>query len=213
VGNARIEAVEDKMGVTKYLYSWGYRYFRAPWDGGGPRSELVELVESGRISPCRAIDLGSGTGWNAIFLAQHGFESTGVDFAAAAIELGRKRAAEAGVSVNFVEDDLTNLRHVGGPFDLLVDYGTLDDLSLKDRDLYVQNVLPLTHPGTQFLLYCFEWKTRWWERPIFYHMACEPGEIRRRFEAQFEIERYAEESMDSWLMPGYAVYLMNRKGV
>jgi len=199
------------MGIVKYLYSFGYRHFRAPWDGGGPRTELVELVESGRLQPCKAINLGSGTGWNCVFLAQHGFEVTGVDFAAGAVELGR-RAAEVGVAVDFVEDDLTDLRRVNGTFDLLVDYGTLDDLSPKDRDLYIQNVLPLTCPGSRFLLYCFEWEPRWWERPFFFKMACEPGEIRRRFGPHFEIERYAGETTGSRLMPGWAVYLMTRKG-
>lgn len=195
----------------KWFYEITYSRFRAPWDVGA-RKELVELVESGRLKPCRAIDLGSGTASNCIYLAQRGFEVTGVDFASAAIALGRQRAAEAGVAVNFVEDDLTDLRHVSGPFDLLVDYGTLDDLSLKDRDLYMQNVLPLTHPGSRFLLYCFEWQPRWWERPYFFRMACEPGEIERRFGPRFEIERYDGRATGSWLMPGWAVYLMRRKG-
>jgi hypothetical protein len=31
---------------------------------------------------------------------------------------------------------------------------------LKDRDLYLQNVLTLTHPSSRFLLYCFEWQPR-----------------------------------------------------
>jgi cyclopropane fatty-acyl-phospholipid synthase-like methyltransferase len=82
---------------------------------------------------------------------------TGVDYAKSAIKLGRSRARKAGVSVTFIEDDLTDLRHIKGTFDLLVDYGTLDDLSPKERDLYVKNVLPLTHPDTIFLLFCFEW--------------------------------------------------------
>src|SRR4030067_150616 len=125
-----------------------YSRFRAPWDIG-PRRELVELVESGRLRPCQAIDLGSGTASNCVFLAQRGFDVTGVDYAAAAIELGRKRAAQAGVQVNFIQDDLTNLRHVNGTFDLLVDYGTLDDLRPPQRDRYMQNVLPLTRPGSR----------------------------------------------------------------
>jgi len=200
------------MQVTRFLYNIGYRHFRAPWDGGRPRSELVELVESGRIQPCKAIDLGCGTAWNCIFLAQHDFEVTGVDFAAGAIELGIRRAAQAGVAVDFVEDDLTNLRYVTGTFDLLVDYGTLDDLPLKDRELYLQNVLPLTHLGSRFLLYCFEWDPRWWERSFFFRMACEPGEIRRRFGPYFEVERYAAGTTGSWMMPSWAVYLMTRKG-
>lgn len=97
-------------GVAKALYSFGYRHFQVPWDTG-PRKHLVKLVESGRIPPCKAIDLGSGTASNCIFLAQHGFEVTGMDFAAGAVALGRRRAAEAGVAVKFVEDDLTDLQH------------------------------------------------------------------------------------------------------
>jgi cyclopropane fatty-acyl-phospholipid synthase-like methyltransferase len=201
------------MRVAKHLYSFGYRHFRAPWDGGGPRAELVELVESGRLPPCKAIDLGSGTGWNCIFLAQHGFDVTGVDYAPGAIDLGRRRAAEAGVTVAFVEDDLTDLRRVSGAFDLLVDYGTLDDLAAEARDLYVQNVLPLTHPGSRFLLYCFEWPTRWWEK-FFPPMQLLPGEVERRFSQWFEIERVAGTTdLDlSKFQPGSATYLMTRKG-
>jgi cyclopropane fatty-acyl-phospholipid synthase-like methyltransferase len=195
----------------KSFYNITYRHFRAPWDIG-PRKELVELVESGRLKPCRAIDLGSGTASNCVFLAQHGFDVTGVDFSQAAVELGRKRAAEAGVTVNFIRDDLTDLRHVNGTFDLLVDYGTLDDLKPKQRELYMRNVLPLTHPGSLFLLYCFEWNPRWWERPFFYSLACEPGEIERRFGPYFEIECYTR-SVDYLQWPaGQAVYLMTRKG-
>lgn len=195
----------------KWFYEILYSRFRAPYDVG-PRAELVELVESGYLQPCKAIDLGSGTASNCIFLAQHGFEVTGVDFASEAIKLGRKRAAAANVTVNFVEDDLTSLSRISGTFDLLVDYGTLDDLPPRDRDLYMQNVLPLTHPRSQYLLYCFEWQPRWWERPFFFRMACEPGEIERRFGLHFEIERYAEGTTASWLMPGWAVYLMMRNG-
>ncbi|MBI5293549.1 MAG: class I SAM-dependent methyltransferase [Chloroflexi bacterium] len=118
--------------------------FRAPWDLG-PRKELVEVVESGRIQPCRAIDLGCGTASNAIFLAQHGFDVTGTDYSPAAIALCQQRGAAAGVTVNWIEDDLTELRHVRRPFDFLVDWGVYDDLSLPDRRAYLRNVLPLTH--------------------------------------------------------------------
>ncbi len=199
----------------KWFYEIVYGRFRAPWDIG-PRTELVELVESGRLKPCKVIDLGSGTASNCIFLAQHGFDVTGVDYAEAAVELGRKRAKEAGVQVNFIVDDLTHLRHVTGTFDLLVDYGTLDDLNYGDRDLYVRNVLPLTRPGSLFLLYAFEWAPRAWERllfrlGIFGAMTLEPGEAERRFGLHFDIERYAGAVDYSQWPAGYAVYLMTRK--
>jgi SAM-dependent methyltransferase len=195
----------------KLFYEILYGRFRAPWDIG-PRRELVELVESGRLKPCRAIDLGSGTASNCIFLAQRGFDVTGVDFAQAAIDLGKKRARAAKVRVNFIRDDLTNLHNIRGTFDLLVDYGTLDDLKPAQRDLYLQSVVPLTHAGSRYLLYCFEWTPRWYERPYFSSMALLPGEAERRFASHFDIERYAAESGLKGLPRGWAVYLMTRKG-
>jgi SAM-dependent methyltransferase len=200
--------------TMRLIYEMMYRHTRVPWDNG-PRKELVTLVESGQLQPGRAIDLGSGTASNCIFLAQHGFEVTGVDYAAAAVEMGRARAEEAGVEVDFLQDDLTDLGQVSGTFDLLVDYGTLDDLRPRDRDRYLENVLPLTRPGSRYLLYGFEWRFRWWERLLFGlaffgAMALEPGEVERRFGEYFQIEEVARESnSDSW-PPGYAVYLMTR---
>ena len=115
--------------MRKSLYDWMYRNNRAPWDIG-PRKELVEAVESGRIQPCKAIDLGCGTASNAIFLAQHGFEVTGTDYSPAAIALCRQRGAAAGVAVEWIEDNLNHLQHVCGPFDFLVDWGVYDDRAL-----------------------------------------------------------------------------------
>jgi SAM-dependent methyltransferase len=201
---------------VRWFYEVVYGRLRAPWDVG-PRPELVELVESGRLKPCRAIDLGSGTASNCIFLAQHGFHVTGVDFAQAAIDLGVRRAEAAGVSVRFVRDDLTNLQNVEGPFDLLVDYGTLDDLAPADRDRYQSNIQALTHSGTVFLLYAFEWRMRWWETVLlkvfsfFGHMALEPGEVERRFGSDFEIERIGGAGGLRGWPRGYGVYLMRRR--
>lgn len=193
----------------KLFYELGYRYFRMPWETG-PREELVGLVGSGRIAPGRAIDLGCGTGSNAIFLAQHGFEVTGVDFAASAIKKAKRRAKAAGVRVQFVVDDLTNLRKVKGIFDFLVDYGALDDLSRTDRDLYVCNMLPLTRAGSRYLLWCFEWPVRWWERLIPF-FPFEPGETEQRFGEYFQIERIAGKTDLSGWPRGFAAYLMTRK--
>lgn len=196
------------------MYEMMYRYsfVPIPYDVG-PRQELVSLVENRRIKPCRAIDLGSGTASNVVYLAQQGFDMTGVDFSPAAIEIGRNRAHEAGVEAVFIEDDLTNLQHVKGTFDLLVDYGTLDDLSPPQRNLYMKNVLPLTHKNSLFLLYCFEWESRWWERLLLFMgaMAIEPGEVERRFGDNFTIERIAGGNTGSSLMPATATYLMARK--
>ncbi len=201
----------------KLFYQLGYRYFRMPWEIG-PREELVQLVENRGIVPCRALDLGCGTGSNAVFLAQHGFDVTGVDYAASAIEKARRKANAAKVKVEFLVDDLTNLQKVNGTFDFLLDYGTLDDLSPQDRNLYLSNVLPLTHHDSKFLLWCFEWQMRWWECVLtrllpFGALALEPGEAERRFGEYFEIERIAGEAKSRGWPRGFAVYLMTRKTI
>lgn len=109
-------------------YDLMYRY-GAPWDAVGVRGELREFLDQGSVSPethPRAVDLGCGTGANAVFLAEQGFESHGVDLSPVALEKARERARTAGVGdrVRFVRGDLTARQVPGldGPFDLLLDF-------------------------------------------------------------------------------------------
>jgi SAM-dependent methyltransferase len=193
----------------KFFYQILYRYTTVPWEIG-PRTELVDLVESGQLKPGRALDLGCGTGANCVFLAKHGFDVVGVDFAPAAIEKAKALASEAGTPVEFVVDDLTNLKQVTGTFDLLIDYGTLDDLQPQSRDRYMENVIPLTHPGSVLLLYAHEWKPKWWERPFYSSMALDLGEAESRFSPYFQIEEIVRTKDRNGIPRGYAVYLMTR---
>ncbi len=213
---------------NRLVYELWYRYFRAPYETH-VNGELVKLVESGRILPCHAIDLGCGTGQVSVFLTQHGFEVTGVDFASSAIVKARLRAEAAGARVKFVVDDLTNLRNVKGTFDFLVDHGTLDVLPFKCRNMYVRNILPLTHPGSQFFISGWEWQLNWWEQLFLRRWSfigggiLEPGEVEQRFGEYFEIEQIFHESnprhsplailTGKQKAPGYAAYLMRRKEV
>ena len=50
-----------------------------PWNIETPPDALVDLVQSGKIRPCEAIDLGCGVGNYAIYLASKGFDVTGID--------------------------------------------------------------------------------------------------------------------------------------
>lgn len=199
----------------KLAYNLWYRHGTPPWVGE-PRHELVRLVADGTLQPGHAIDLGCGVGDNAIFLAQHGFTVTGVDYAPAAIHCARAKARDAGVAVTFLVDDITTLRKIQGPFDLLVDYGTLDDLNDPDRDAYTRQVTALAPPGARFLLWCFEWKLRPWERVAmmilpFGGLALAPGEVSTRFGQHFEVQRSAGETdLNGWPR-GWAAYLMTRR--
>ncbi len=183
--------------VGARLYDLIYR-FGAPWEVG-PREELVELVRSGRLAPerlPRAIDLGCGTGANSVFLARQGFEVTGVDFSAVALGKARAKAREAGVGARFVRGDLTAgaIEGVEGPFDLLVDYGTLDDLKGEARVAMAATIIGLSRPGSRFLLWCFyaprgELPFISFSGPSRLAPALEPGEEERLFGEAFDIER------------------------
>lgn len=198
----------------KIFYDLWYRFGTPPWVGQA-RSELVDLVESGDLLPGRAIDLGCGEGDNAIFLAQHGFQVTAVDFSPAAIAKAKAKARDAGADVDFLIDDLTQLANVSGEFDLLVDYGTFDDLSTKDRAAYVDQVRSLAKPAAKFLMWCFEWELKRWERLAtailpFGNIALRPGDVERWFANMFDITRIAGESDLAKWPRGWAAYLLTR---
>jgi SAM-dependent methyltransferase len=143
--------------VLRRLFWWlGYRTGWAPWDTGAPVPMLVEAVEgSDRLAPGRALDIGCGTGRNAIYLARHGWDVTGVDLVGHAIAVARRRAEAAGVSARFVEGDVTRLDDlgIGGGFDLLVDSGCLHVVPMDRRDAYVAAVSAVAAPGARLLVF------------------------------------------------------------
>jgi ubiquinone/menaquinone biosynthesis C-methylase UbiE len=130
---------------------WYFR--RPPWDSGVTPPELRELIRD--HLPGRAIDLGCGTGTNAISLAQNGWHVAGVDFASRAIEIARRKARAAGMDVDFRVDDVTRLRDVIGPFDLALDIGCFHSLPTERRGAYLDTVYRILVPGGAWLLYGF----------------------------------------------------------
>ncbi len=100
-----------------------YRDGNLPWDTGRPSSELERVLSQSTIHPCRALDIGCGTGTNSVWLAQQGFQVTGVDVAPLAVELAQRRAQATGVNVHFLVADVLKLPDLGGPFSFFFDRG------------------------------------------------------------------------------------------
>ena len=145
--------------VSSKVYDAFYRWW-APWDAVGVRQDLRALLASGWVTPGshpRSIDLGCGTGANVVHLAGLGFDSWGVDFSEVALRKADDRRREAGVAANFVRGDLTAERMDGleGTFDLILDFGTLDDLRGDAQQAMVATIDRLSHAGTTFLCFCF----------------------------------------------------------
>jgi methylase of polypeptide subunit release factors len=73
-----------------------------PWNIATQPDALVELVDSGKVKPCKTIDMGCGAGNYAIYLASRGFDVTGIDISPAAIKIARENAKKKGIKGNFL---------------------------------------------------------------------------------------------------------------
>jgi methyl halide transferase len=134
---------------------WQARYDEknTPWDSGLVDRELRDYVERGTVTPCRALELGCGTGTNSLYLAERGFTVTAVDFAANAVEAARRRATSAGQSIDFVTGDVTNLGEVSGPFPFVFDRGCYHCVRRAGGlGGFLKTLDRLTVPGTRVLI-------------------------------------------------------------
>src|SRR5262252_7149723 len=97
-------------------HDWNENYEQdfIPWDTGVPEPMLIQVVESGVLPVGRALDVGCGTGTNAIWLAQHGYEVLGVDLAPLAIEKARAKLLP-GAACRFASLDFIAAKPAGGP--------------------------------------------------------------------------------------------------
>jgi SAM-dependent methyltransferase len=136
------------MASKQTLFRIFYRIGFTPWDGHPLAQRLRDLVEGSNDTSAlpvgSALDLGCGTGDASIYLARHGWKVTAVDFVANALEKARAKARAAGVAIDFVRADVTQLSHagIGADFPLIVDNGCLHNMSDDDRDAYVRGQRP-----------------------------------------------------------------------
>lgn len=129
-----------------------YRTGELPWDTGRPDEHLVAAVKDGTVGLGRTLEVGCGTGTNAIWLAQHGSTVLGIDIAPLAIEQARKKAAAAGVSCRFEPLDLLKDEVPDGPYDLVFDRGCFhifDEAAIQAR--FAERVAALLKPGGLWL--------------------------------------------------------------
>lgn len=143
-----------KFFLRQLFFQVYYLFRKPPWDTNITPPELVEFVAN--HPPGRALDLGCGTGTNAIYLAQHGWQVVGVDFVPTAILQGRQKASKAQVHIALHIGDVTRLGNdIQGPFDLILDIGCFHNQTETGKQAYIANLRRLLAPGGTFLLYGF----------------------------------------------------------
>ncbi|HVZ34152.1 MAG TPA: class I SAM-dependent methyltransferase [Polyangiaceae bacterium] len=134
---------------------WEQHYASAeplPWDTGHPDPHLVELVEQRVIAPGRTLEIGCGSGTNAIWLASRGFDVFGIDVAPSAIAKAEAKRRAAGARVQFSALDFLHDELPAGPFDFVFDRGVLHVFdSADDRARFAERVASALRPGGQWL--------------------------------------------------------------
>jgi len=154
-----------------------------PWDIGRPQREFVRLEAAGELKGS-VLDIGCGTGENALFLAGRGHEVWGIDFAPTAIEKAKAKAKQRGLKVTFRVADALQLQKLGRTFDAVIDSGLFHTFDDGDRSRFPRSLASVLPPGGRYLMMCFSEREPgdWGPRRVT------QAEIRETFTKGWEIE-------------------------
>lgn len=136
--------------VYRLMYAIGF----TPWDRVTP-AELKAVIEGPDALPAgRALDLGSGLGTKAIYMASHGWDVTGVEAVPRALREARRRAEGARVKVDFRLGDVTRLGDLGlePGYSLLFDFGCYHGLKPDQRVQYAAGATALAAAGASLYM-------------------------------------------------------------
>ncbi len=129
-----------------------YKEGDIPWDIGRPDYNLINVVIDTPILPCKALDIGCGTGDSSIWLAENGFKVTGTDTVELAVEMAGEKASESGVEVTFLKSDILKDRLPEHSFDFVYDRGCFHTFDLKsERKKFAKNVAKAMEEGGLWL--------------------------------------------------------------
>jgi SAM-dependent methyltransferase len=127
--------------TTEERFRKRYESGDTPWDIGKPDVNLIQTVTTKAIGPCKALDIGCGTGDNSIWLAQNNFQVTGIDISEIAIQQAGEKASKAGVKCTFMAMDFLTSKIAGTPFGFTFDRGCFHSFnSDEERHKFAENV-------------------------------------------------------------------------
>jgi ubiquinone/menaquinone biosynthesis C-methylase UbiE len=133
-----------------------------PWQIDRPQPEVIQLIENGKFeSP--VLDLGCGTGDNAIELARCGLVVKGLDAVPEALERARKKTEQAGLkqSPEFVLGDALHLEESGLKARTVLDCALFHTFSDEERREYIRGLEAVLSPGGRLHILSFsELETR-----------------------------------------------------
>jgi SAM-dependent methyltransferase len=140
------------------VYQIMYRLGTIPWEHREPPAPLTDLIEGPHaLPPGDMLDIGCGTGHYAIYCARHGWDVTGVDVVARALEIARHHAEDAEVKIRFLRADIASpaTTGLGVGYSLLLDVGCLHGLADGPRQQAADTITAAAKPGATLLMLAF----------------------------------------------------------
>jgi SAM-dependent methyltransferase len=134
--------------------TWNESYAsgQLPWDTGQPEPLLVEFVTSGAVTPSPTLEIGAGTGTNAIWMADHGFDVLGVDVSPLAVERAHTKMGGRALRCRFAALDILVAPPPGGPFQFVFDRGCFHVFDEpRERQQFAAQVAAALAPGGLWL--------------------------------------------------------------
>ena len=140
-------------------YKLMYRLGIAPWEWRDVAATWQPILTGQTaMEPGRALDIGCGTGRDAVYLTKQGWRVTGIDFAEDALAKARQRAADEGMLVEWVQGDIGRLDQLGlePGYTLLYDFGCIQGLPDAARHGAAKGLTQLAAPGASLLMFAFK---------------------------------------------------------
>ena len=146
------------------MSSWEDAYKGTPpWDIGRPQPAFVELVHAGELTKGLVLDIGCGTGENALYLAENGFSVVGIDLSNRAIAAAKEKAIERKLKVNFRIANALSLDFKNSYFDNAIDSGLFHTFNDNDKGDFASEIARVLKQDGRYFMLCFSDKepTNW----------------------------------------------------
>ena len=127
---------------------------RPPWEIGQPQKAFKRLSEELKVNG-RMLDVGCGTGENALLFAKLGFDIIGIDYVNDAINEAIYKAKKRGINAKFYVMNALELSKLEQKFEIVIDSGLFHIFSNLERALFrISLSKVLSVDGTYYML-CF----------------------------------------------------------
>lgn len=163
--DTRIATTGDLLDVLDELLeskddAWWDAFFAdraraVPFFVDRPDESLVDDFQREVLRPGRVLELGSGNGRNAIYMASRDCSVDAIDFSRAAIVWAKDRARDARRRIDFIHGSIFDVGIVPAAYDIVYDSGCFHHVPPHRRAAYVKVVSTALKPDGIFGMICF----------------------------------------------------------